>query len=44
MRYPGQVPGCLHHVSITQADMVDAMLAELNVGELCLCQHLCAHG
>ena len=44
MRYSRQVPGRLHHVPIAQADMVDPMLAKLNMGEVCLCQHLRAHG
>ncbi len=40
MRYSRQVPGRLHHVPIAQADMVDAMLAKLNVGEVRLYLHV----
>ncbi len=42
MRYSGQVPGRSDHVPIAQADMFNTMLAELNVGKVRLCQHLCA--
>ena len=42
MRYTGQVPGRLDHLSIAQADMVDTMLGKLDVGKVLLYQALCA--
>ena len=41
VRYAGQVPGRLDLVPVAQADMVDTMLSELNVGEVRLDQDLC---